>query len=358
MSTALESKLRNRLSVGEKIRLDQFMYAALLDVECGYYNIHRVFGKDGDFITAPDISQIFGEVVAAYIAAHVPQYKDQDVAVVELGPGRATMAKDMLRAMQKMPDENQPDEVIMCEISEPMVVRQREKLDGITMNMQWIQHVTDLPERPCFIIANEFFDALPIRQFMYEDDWQERFVGLKEEAFVFTSEPCDFPNASLTTQLPDPQRGDILEYSASAMDAMQTISTHLAQYGGMMIAIDYGYMEQAYGDSLQAVKSHEYIDVLTDIGEADISAHVNFAQLKEVAEAHGLKTHILTTQGQFLRALGAELRAAKLCKKASDEQKETILSGLHRIMAPDQMGDLFKVLVVASEGMEVEDIGL
>lgn len=365
MATPLEKHLVNRVKSGEKIGVDAFMHTALLDPEHGYYTTRNVFGTSGDFITAPDISQIFGEVCAAYLAINIGKSTYEWPALVELGPGRGALMRDMLRSFAAMPADHQPGEVMMVEASEKLAATQQHALGGSMLPIQWKRNIHALPQKPCFIIANEFLDALPIRQFVHEEqETKERVLGTKDDALIFKTDTPNHIPSKLESLIRASKHQDgadtanILEYPEAAIHVMQELSAHLNTHGGMMVLVDYGYREYTFGDSLQALKDHQYVDILSDIGEADITAHVNFALMRDAAEAAGLNTHILTTQGQFLRALGGELRAHNLCQDATAEQKKHIVSGLTRLTSPAQMGELFKVLVVASPTMHVLDVGL
>lgn len=351
MATPLETKLIKRLKAGKLMNVAAFMQAALLDEDHGYYTHERVFGADGDFITAPEISQIFGEILAAYIGAHAGQLKDY--ALIELGPGRGTLMKDMLRTLGSMPAGVKPSEVVMVEASGQLAKLQKQTLAGIDTQISWQNNIENLPSKPCVIVANEFFDALPIQQFIWQGNgWYERVLELQNNKLGWA---LDDKQANIASHAAA-THGDMLESHAATEEIMQQLAEHVQQHGGMMIAIDYGYTQPAFGDTLQALKAHQYVDTLEHIGEADITAHVNFTALKDVAEQAGLKTAALTTQGQFLQQLGAAVRAQALCAKATPTQQQEIISGLTRLMAPEQMGDLFKVLVLAHANLDLIEI--
>lgn len=379
MSSPLAEKLRNRIDAGEHIGVDAFMHTALLDPEHGYYTTRQVFGADGDFITAPEVSQVFGEVLAAYLTANIMDAKlTEPATVVEFGPGRGTLMKDMLRSFKAMPAELHIKEVLLVEASERLKQMQQENLADSHLPLRWITNASELPKSPCFIVANEFFDALPIRQFICEGEkWQELVLAAEGEELVFHSQHTELPECCesiIATCKHTPSDAKVLplrasdinkhtdrvifEYPEAAIDIMQTLCAHIRQYGGMLVLVDYGHTMHGFGDTLQAVKKHQFVDVLSDIGEADITAHVNFAWMKEVAEEVGLSTHLLAHQGKFLRALGAELRAMSLCEGLDKNGQVTIASGLERLISPMQMGELFKVLVVAHPDLKILDLGI
>ena len=370
MPTALETKLLKQLSRSNTMRLDEFMRTALLDPKHGYYTNRKVFGKDGDFITAPDVSQIFGEVIAAYFTANIMAARSSKPAtLVEFGPGRGTLMHDMLRSFSSMPAELEISEVVLVEASPRLVDIQKETLKDSHLPIRWVESADELPESPCFIIANEFFDALPIRQFTEKDSgWNERVITAKEDSLAWAEENCSLPDGCEPPKAPHlhivnqpenvEEKEKILEYSEAVAATTQQLSVHISNHGGMLVAIDYGHTAHGFADTLQAVKKHKFIDVLSHVGEADITAHVNFALMKEVAEASSLNTHLLTTQGKFLRSLGAELRAMTLVQSADKNGQIDIASGLERLIAPTQMGELFKVLVVAHPELSVLELGV
>lgn len=382
MPTPLETKLRERIQSGERIDVSQFMHTALLDPEHGYYTNRKVFGKDGDFITAPDVSQIFGEVIAAYLTANIlGAALTEPATLVEFGPGRGTLMHDMLRSFKSMPAELNLKEVVLVEASQKLIDIQKDHLKDSHIPIRWVASATELPQSPCYIVANEFFDALPIRQFVSKgEEWHEKVLEVKHDKLEWkTTEPSNL-SASCHQFISSSQRrsrsmvtasangkidpglhrddGMILEYPEAGIHTMHAMSKHIAAHGGMLVAIDYGHTEHAFGDTLQAVKQHQCVEVLSNIGEADITAHVNFTLMKEVAQDAGLKAHILTTQGKFLRSLGAELRAMALCEGLDKNGQVDIASGLERLISPMQMGELFKVLVVANTQIDVLELGV
>lgn len=373
--------------------MDEFMARALFDLEEGYYTTQHVFGRKGDFVTSPEISQIFGEMIAIFAAstmAHWRETKEAKVQLVEMGPGRGTLMHDVLRTMQYMPANATPDRVRMIEASENLRNQQAHILAPFAAGKEdfiaWVDTLDEIDNMPSIIIANEFFDALPVRQLVQKaEGWMERMVGEENGVLIFTDQSVSFPelaessagrwitrlisgnpegmqygssglsvtNATEAASNTKPQDDMTLEFNEIAAEIMQKLCDRLARHGGMAMIIDYGYTEHAFGDTLQAVKNHTYAKVLEDIGEVDITAHVNFAMLKEVAQSRGLDVHALITQGEFLKALGAELRLSKLCQTAEPGQIIDLIKGLERLISPAQMGELFKVLIVAPKDWPV-----
>lgn len=317
-----------------------------------YYATRDPFGTQGDFTTAPEISQIFGELIGAWLASAWQQLGNPKAVLCEVGPGRGTLMKDILRATRNVPQFHASIRVRMIETSPTLTALQRKTLNNAHGDIEWKTSLDDLPSLPLLLVANEFFDALPIHQFL--QNGEERRIGLKEDTF------CWLQEGAVTR-----------EASPASLAVMQVIARHIKTHSGAALVVDYGYdtrhrepeakqssftdkldrvvanapRDNGNRDTLQALKNHQFVDILSTPGEADLTAHVDFGALQQ--QAVGLRTHY-TTQGEFLRRLGAELRAATLCKNASSEQQKTILSGLERIVAPSQMGELFKVLAITS----------
>lgn len=336
---SLEKKLKARIEAEGGIPVSDYMRLCLSDPDHGYYTQRDPLGAEGDFTTAPEISQIFGELVGAALAAQWQAQGGGPATLVELGPGRGTLMKDLLRATAHVPGFHKAINVRMVEINPRLIAAQRAALADVPMHIEWKGDLEGLPPHKLLLVANEFFDALPIEQFEFRNArWRERYVTLEEKgAFAFTLGP---PAPIVGSG----EEGDIFERSPQGETMVEQIAAHIAQHGGAAIIADYGYTK-GKGDTLQAMSRHRYHDVLQSPGLADITAHVDFASFGYVVEsagAHG-KTE---TQGDFLRAAGAELRADALCRQADAGQQQDILSGLERLMHPDKMGELFKVMTV------------
>lgn len=316
-----------------------------------YYSSRDPLGKDGDFTTAPEISQMFGEMVGIWLADMWLRNSGKNVtsnaisnmrpAYVELGPGRGTLAKDALRTMAQF---DVMPEVHFVEGS-PIL---REMQSTARPDATWHESVESLPhDRPLLIVANEFFDALPIRQLVAtQAGWRERVVVRDGDNFMpmAGSRPMD---AAVADHFADAPTGSILETCPAAAGIVFEIAGRLAAQGGVLLVMDYGYTEDRLGSSLQAVWKHEKVDPFIDPGERDLTAHVNFADLANMAKARDAAVEGPVEQGAFLNALGIEARAQLLIQAAPD-QEDTIRSALHRLTNKDQMGSLFKVMCVRS----------
>jgi len=307
-----------------------------------YYATRDPFGKEGDFITAPEISQIFGELIGLWVANETMAIPGQNaVALMELGPGRGTLMKDALRATRNLPDYHNRLEVMLVETSPTLQKLQKQNLQEYAF-VQWHEAIPVLPEKPLYILANEFFDALPIEQYVKEQDgWKRRIVRWEKGYGLWdmddrSCKPFGAPE--------DAEEGAIYETSPDSHEILRKLAGHIAEFGGAMLIIDYGYAGGSKGDTLQAVKRHHYQDPLQLPGEADLTAHVDFDRLARIGQAAGLKAHGPINQGTFLQRLGGELRLEKLCGKASSQQCEELISGFQRLIHAEGMGSLFKVL--------------
>lgn len=328
----LEQRIRERGPVS----IAEYMELALAHPEFGYYMTRDPFGAKGDFTTAPEISQVFGELIGAWVASTWKNMGEPARAtLLELGPGRGTLMRDALRATQGVEHFHDALRVILCETSPVLTDIQQEVLHKKHRSMGWIEELTpdDLPPLPLFVIANEFFDALPIRQLVGR---KERHVMLQEGKLAF-----DLPASKKLHETCEP-----------ALEIIRLLTTHIAQHGGALLIIDYGYEGGSKGDTLQAVKQQQFIDALALPGESDLTAHVDFKALAKAAHSvKGIAVHGPVPQGLFLKRLGAELRATALCKNADSAQQQAILSGLERLVAPTQMGELFKAVAITRKDM-------
>lgn len=324
--------------------IESYWDLCLSHPEHGYYKRQDPLGGAGDFITAPEISQMFGEMVGIWCAgAWFALGKPEKFHLVECGPGRGTLMADLLRGVGHIKGFSEAVQVHLVETSPALRAKQKEALAGI--DPLWHDDFETLPEEgPLLFIGNEFLDALPIRQFVKgEDIWQERLVGLDEKGglqFVKGKEIL-FDRTG--------EEGSIAEQSPAREAVMEKIYERILRQKGAALMIDYGYTSSANGDTFQAVRRHGYAPVLEAVGDADLTSHVDFAVLAQAAQKKGLVV-LLSDQGDFLRAMGIDIRTASLLQQASsEEQKHSIASGLIRLTGEAQMGRLFKVLEVTRE---------
>lgn len=347
----LEDSLKERIRAQGPVPLETVMGEA---VEA-YYAQGTAFGQEGDFTTAPEICQVFGELVGLWAAVSWQMLgQPQPLRLVELGPGRGTLMADALRAARKVVPFAESLDLHLIERSPALRQRQKEALAGHAVH--WHDDLSTVPDGPMIVIANEFFDALPVRQWERgADGWHLRQVGLEEESdsLIFTPGPL----AEAGEDLPEEARlGTLVERCPTAEAIATRLGQRLSQGGGgMALIFDYGYWERAEeentsGDTVQAVRGHRFQPVLQNLGTADLTAHVDFSRLAAAARAGGAESHGPIGQGRFLSALGIEQRVRDLMKAATPEQAFHLSSGVHRLIHPTEMGTLFKVLALTTPG--------
>ena len=331
---ALPERLARAIALAGPIPVSQFMAAA----NAHYYATRDPLGRD--FTTAPEISQMFGELVGLCLADLWDRAGQPAAAYAELGPGRGTLAADALRAMARA---GLAPPVHLVEFSPVLRAAQAERLP----QAHWHATLDALPvEAPLLLVANEFLDALPIRQILRTGaGWRERLVASQDTLFlpVPGNEPLD---ALIPAGLTDAPPGSILETSPAQVSAVRQIARRLVTQGGAALLIDYGYQGPAIGDTLQAIRDGKSANPFEAPGEADLTAHVDFATLAEAARAEGAAVHGPVEQGRFLHALGLDSRVSALVR-AHPERADELLGQRNRLAAPDQMGALFKVLAIA-----------
>ncbi|MEH6630084.1 MAG: SAM-dependent methyltransferase [Halopseudomonas aestusnigri] len=343
------TQLAKRIKLEGAITIADFMADVLTAPKHGYYMSGEPFGAAGDFITAPEVSQMFGELIGVWCAdTWYNMGGPTELNLVELGPGRGTLMADILRAAGMVPGFLQTLQVHLVEVSPNLKKKQKQALAGF--NITWHQDLTSLPEGPTLFIANEFFDALPIKQFERSPDgWCERLITLNEDGkeLIFTLSP---PSKAIESLIPknlcSAAEGAVVELSPIASTITDMISRHILDHGGAALFIDYGRDIPTATPSLQAIKSHKKHPVLKEPGTADISALVDFPTLVTTALNTGIAAHGPITQRDFLHSLGIEQRAEMLRKTGTDEQVVDITSAEHRLTDPNEMGTLFKVLAL------------
>ncbi|KLK93722.1 ATP synthase subunit beta [Microvirga vignae] len=344
---SLGQHVRELISLEGPITVERYMSLCLQH----YYATRDPLGSAGDFTTAPEISQMFGELIGLWmLEVWNAMGRPAPVHLVELGPGRGTLMADLLRATKLLPDFGSAAQVHLVETSPVLKQRQQATLASSNLPLHWHERLEDVPEGPMLLIANEFFDALPIRQFLAtERGWCERLVGLEDNRLIFGL------RAEAEQSLGNPLHiGDVLEWPVLSIDIMQDLSRRLARDNGTALIIDYGYWGPAFGDTLQALKQHTYVDPLEEPGEADLTTHVDFHRLAQAASAQGLQVHGLGTQGDFLQALGIDARASSLKRRATPAQAVAIDASLSRLTERGEkgMGELFKVLAVTHKSLQ------
>jgi SAM-dependent MidA family methyltransferase len=352
--TPLEHRIKALIRLGGPMGLAEYMALALGDPEHGYYMAREPFGAAGDFITAPDVSQMFGELIGLWaVDTWMRLGRPAPFRLVELGPGRGTLMADALRAARVMPAFGEALRLHLVETSPRLRARQRQALAPMGVAPHWHDRVEEVPDGVAVVVANEFFDALPIRQYQKAQGlWRERVVGLDAADRLVLG-----LGAGLMTPEEIPPRlrrapdGVVIEVGAVAAGIMAGLARRIAVDGGALLAIDYGYAETALGDSFQAVRAHAPVDPLARPGEADLTAHVDFEALARVAAAAGARVYGPIGQGDFLLRLGIEERAGRLGADKDEATRARLVGEVARLVAPAEMGTLFKALVVATPGL-------
>ena len=347
----LKQRLIRLITNGGPISVADYMAFCLADHDGGYYMTREPFGTKGDFITAPEVSQMFGELIGVWVVSQWQALgKPQNCTICEIGGGRGTLMSDLLRAAGKLaPEMLHTARIALVETSARLTAVQQKKLANAAPNMAWYKTLEEVPEGTMILVANELFDALPDHQYIkHEGRFVERMVATCNEAepqLCFSIgtggiDPALLPKTHET--VPD---GTIFEAAPARSALMQQICERIRKYQGAALLIDYGSHKAGFGDTLQALYQHAYQDVFAAPGQADITTHVDFASLAQIATSLGCST-LAEEQGDFLLRMGLLSRAGQLGAGKSASVQEQIRDDVERLAAPNQMGSLFKVLSV------------
>lgn len=368
-TTPLDFLIRDRLATGGAMTIHDYMTLCLGHDQHGYYRRAEPIGRSGDFVTAPEVSQMFGELIGLWLADVWDRSgRPERPVLAELGPGRGTLMADALRAAAGLPAFRDALDVHLVETSTTLRAHQAAALKPLAITPTWHENTAGLPDdRPLFIVANEFFDALPIHQYVMSGGvWRERMV-VQASAATATNDGLSFGpgahapfvepaiqtmrdrglfDAGLGQKVPD---GAIFETCPAAIAVIRDLAGIVRRQGGAVLIIDYGHARSGFGDTFQAVSRHAYADPLQAAGTVDLTAHVDFAALSAAARDSGTRTFGPVNQGTFLLELGITMRAAALKRAANDDQSAAIDTAVERLTAADQMGTLFKVLAVTGD---------
>lgn len=319
--------------------ISEFMTQCLYHPEHGYYTQAKPLGRAGDFITAPEISQMFGEMIGLCLAQNwLDQGAPDRFCLAELGPGSGQLMADILRATKSVAGFHAAAHLYLCEVNPHLKAQQAERLAAF--DPQWIASTTELPALPLFLVANEFLDCLPINQFIATaSGWDEQIIASHEGQLCFARRAA----GAVESELPKgTATGTVIELCPAANAIVQDIAASITRHGGLALICDYG--GTGGGDTLQAIRAHEKLDPLESIGQADLTAHVNFTALKDALA--DVKIAGPAPQGAFLERLGITARAQTLAQNLSGAALENHITAHHRLTHPEEMGELFKVMAI------------
>lgn len=334
------------------IPLSTYMSLALSHPSLGYYTASQPIGRGGDFITAPEVSQIFGELVGIWaLQTWLEMGAPDNVHLIELGPGRGTLMNDLLRIAKLDPKFTKALTLHLVEISPTLRQLQEAALADHGLNLIFHQSLDTVPNGPKIILANEFFDALPIRQFQRRGQhWHERLIGLHQNNLAFGLAQDPTPDTLFPDTIRDATDNEIFELPVTSDQNLMALCQAMEGEPSAALIIDYGYDRTQTGDTFQAVKAHQYTNPLEAPGSADLTSHVNFDRLAAHAIHQGITAHKLMTQGDFLTKMGIIERREQLTQ-ANPDTGQSIATDVARLIDPDQMGTLFKVLMLSSGGL-------
>jgi NADH dehydrogenase [ubiquinone] 1 alpha subcomplex assembly factor 7 len=356
MSKGLSKRLIERIRAGGPISAGVFLGEALFDPCEGFYATKDPIGAGEDFITAPEISQMFGELIGLWLAASWQAMQSPaPVRLVEFGPGRGTMMKDILRAARAVPGFAAALDVSLIEASPALINVQASNLGAAPCEVNWKSALNDVSPGPSLIIGNEYLDCLPVRQFVRQSgEWFERLVDVNDDgAFHFALSASPASRAEIEMIPPGLRTlddGALVEVRPAIDLLMDELATRFEADPGVALFLDYGPGVSEPGDTLQAIAKHKKVDPLLTPGSADLTTRVDFAEIKRAAETAGLMVAGPVCQGKWLKALGLEYRAADLMRK-NPEQKQKLARQVHRLMDSEQMGDLFKVIAIYAKDL-------
>jgi SAM-dependent MidA family methyltransferase len=353
-NSPLQSEIKKLITSSGPMPVWRYMELCLTHPKYGYYVSRDPLGRDGDFTTAPEVSQMFGELLGLWAASVWKAMGSPPLLrLIELGPGRGTMMADALRALRVLPPLFQALSVHLVEIN-PLLRRKQKSVLSAISKISWHDSIDDVPDGPAIILANEYFDVLPIHQAVRgETGWHERVVEIDHGQLVFgvATDPMPRFELLLPPLLRAAPPGAVFEWRPDA--EIMKVASRVRDQDGAALIIDYGHLRSDAGDTLQAIARHGFVDPLKNPGQADITAHVDFEALARAAEDLGVRVHGPVPQGEFLTRLGIETRALTLMSKASHEVSEDISAALKRLIGGGRggMGEMFKVLAVSEPNL-------
>ena len=333
-----------------EIPLDKFINLSLYDKKNGYYMKKNPFGKKGDFITAPNISRLFSEMIAIWIISFWKNLgSPRNFNLIELGAGNGEMMKVLLESFQNFPSFLESCNIIIHEKSPILMRIQKEKLSKSKIN--WVSQINKIKKNPSIFIANEFFDAMPIKQFRKQRNiWYEKFVNFENYSKAsFIEKKTDIKKIEKRLNFKISQNQNFIEYSEFGFNYLKNISNIIKKNTGGLLIIDYGYLEKKMKNTLQAVSNHKFANILDNIGGVDITHNINFELFKKFTQKLGGLDNNLNTQKSFLIKMGIKERAEILSRNKNFSKKADIFYRLNRLIDEKQMGTLFKVMFIKSK---------
>jgi len=346
------NKIINILKEKKSIPLDQFINFALYDKKFGYYMKKNPFGKEGDFITSPLISNLFGEVLAVWCVAYWEHIgKPNKILLVELGPGDGSLCKDLLKAFKQFKDFYNSLEINLLEISDKLKITQKKKINN--KKVKWIKKIKEINYGPIIFLGNEFFDSLPIKQIYKKKKlFFEKYVTLSND-----KKKIEFLHKKANNNLIKRIRnlnlisvGNTIEYPIEALKFLEAITKKINKFEGGLLAFDYGYTIKKNQNTLQSLKKHKYLNIFFEPGHSDISSQINFELFHKILNKNNLDVQKITKQSEFLKKIGILERANILSKKMTFKAKANMFYRLKRLLDPEEMGNLFKVIFAQKKG--------
>ncbi len=348
----LRQKIARLIEATGPIRLAQYMHICMADPVHGYYASRTAIGAGGDFITSPQVSQMFGELVGIWCAATWQAIgSPASFVLAEPGPGLGTMMHDLLRAGASVPGFREAASVRLIETSPPMIAAQRSKLAEMPFEIGWTDRLEAVEDGPLILVANEFLDVLPVRQFVKAGGiWRERCVGMAGDGKLASMLGPALADVSLLPAGHETEPdGSVFEYAPAREAWVETLARRLSETGGAALLIDYGHSQSGFGETFQAMKAHAPADPFAEPGLADMTSHVDFGAIANAASKAGVSVSPVMTQGDFLLAMGIAGRAGTLGAGRSAAEQERIRAAAHRLVLAGEMGGLFKVIALCAK---------
>jgi NADH dehydrogenase [ubiquinone] 1 alpha subcomplex assembly factor 7 len=357
MSKELKTKISNKIKVNGPMTIESYMECCLYDSEYGYYINSNPIGLSGDFITAPEISQMFGEIIGLWVFDSWKKFNNNNISIIELGPGKGTLMSDILRVTGRFPEFINQIKLYSLETNDNLFEEQKK---NIPFKFSRLKDVHQIPDHPSIIIANEFFDALPIRQFISNDfKWNERLVNINEKGDFFLTTKIISNYNALKVKLPLKGRNlEIYEYSAYQKEIFLALCNKIKKNNGIMLIIDYAKTKDGYGDTLQAMSKHKFTSIFNNPGNDDITSYVNFNAFHGICKDLDISYHGPMEMREFLLKLGIRERAQSLIKNNPKLDPSIILGQLHKLIDKEEMGSIFKVIAITnSKILNIEPFG-